>query len=572
VSEQDERDEQEQHDQFPGGAPDAGDAVDEDRLKWLASPEDEAAPAGSEVPPAEGGEGPVAGGPPPRRGMSVGTLIAGLAIVVLAGGAVFGWYTVQSANDALKATAISLASEAGTSPKEVTAKIDARNYVGATDDLKQLISMAVKPAPAGQQPAPAPNQEMPPDALKFFNAHPVLLRQWLALNQVGVAMREKGYDVTEFRAIKDQAIQAAAKGDEATVRQLAQRFADRVKMLHADDQSIISMLPTSGAPAQKHSPADLEKKLQEQVKAAVEKAAREGRDIRQAMQFIQESKDAAKQGDFDRSWDLLDSAIRAAEHAPRMKGQPGMMRRMVRRMVPGPGGRPGAGPLQALDLLMRMVQAETPELSKAYETLEDAHGAIREYNGQQIDEMIEEARATLKEIAERRHQVWLLLNQSMGRPGGPGGRPGQGGRPQPGVPQPTAHGPVPMPLPERIVGVMEAVRKMNGQQFEENKARVVQAIFMLFLPPEPAPSDVKPIPAAEADRIRAKLRLAAGPYFEAKAAGQDMEGIDKLFRDARTALYSGDTTQANKLVDEALMKLGLLQDISPTGPTVAPPG
>lgn len=565
MSEQDERDEQQQHGQFPGGAPDAGDGVDEDRLKWLATPEGEAEPAASDVPPPEGDEGPAMTGPHPAprgKGTSVGAVVAIVVMVVLAGGAAFGWYTVQGANAALKSTAISLASESGASATDVTAKIDARDYTGATDALKRLISMAVKPAPASSETTPPPKTSMPPEAEKFFNAHPALLREWLALNQIGVAMRDKGYDVTEFRAIKDQAIQAAGKNDVATVRQLAKRFADRVKILHPD---MISMLPKPSAPAEKHTPADLEKELQGPVKTAIEKSASEGRDIRQAMRFVQEAKDAAKQGNFDRGWDLLELAVRAAEHAPRMKGRP----RMVRRRIPMRGGKPGGIPVQAFGLLMRMVQAETPELSKAYETLVDAHGAIREYNGKQIDEMIESARALLKEIAERRHQVWLLLNRSMGRPGP---RPAQGPRPGPGGPQPTAHRPTPMPLPERIIGVMEDVRKMTGPQFNENKARIVQAIFMLFLPPEPAPSNVKPIPAAEADRIRAKLRLAAGPYFQAKAAGQPMDGIDKLFRDARTALYSGDETQANKLVDEALTKLGLLPDLSPTGPTLAPPG
>jgi hypothetical protein len=127
------------------------------------------------------------------------------------------------------------------------------------------------------------------------------------------------------------------------------------------------------------------------------------------------------------------------------------------------------------------------------------------------------------------------------------------------------------PLPDRLAGLMEDVRKMKDSEFEQNKGQIVEAIFAMFLPPEPAPSAVKPIPAAEVERVKVKLRLASGPYFQKKNAGQDMDGIDDLFRQARTALYAGDTVKANKLVDEALVKLGLMKDTSLTAPTVAPP-
>jgi len=118
---------------------------------------------------------------------------------------------------------------------------------------------------------------------------------------------------------------------------------------------------------------------------------------------------------------------------------------------------------------------------------------------------------------------------------------------------------------------MQDVRKMKDPEFEQNKAMIVEALFRMCLPPEPQPGAVKPVPAVEIERVKAKLRIAAGPYLQMKAAGQDTDGIDDLFRQARTALYAGDAARANTLVDEALMKLGLMRDTSTTAPTVAPP-
>ncbi len=579
MSEQDERDEQgQEHEErslYPTGAPGEGGDVDEDRLKWLASDEDGREAVEPPLSPAE--EEPEAGPAPEpanRNSERVRAVVLFVLIVALGGGIWHTYAMLTKANQALKVTTMSLGSIAGYAPKQITAindSIEAHRYDQVSADLQKLASLAAKPATTAP-PGPDNGDKLPPEVGKFFNLHPDIMRQWLALAKVGRAMKDKGYDLTEFRALRDQAFAAAGKGDEAKVRKLGQQFEDRIRVVAPE---MIPMLQQQGEAGQGPPgpvPSDLEPLLQS-CKPVLEKAANEHRDIRQAMRMIEDAKAAAGKGDYNRARELLVAAKRAAERAPKMAGgPPGRGRRMMVRRPGGPMGMPGGvqgpGPLQALQLLMRMVQAETPELSKAYETLENAQGAVRENNGDQITELIQSARETLKQIAERRHQVWLLLNSNLGRgPGRPGARgAGRGPGPQP-TPPPGAQ----KPLPDRLAGLMEDVRKMKDSDFEQNKGQIVEAIFAMFLPPEPAPGPVKPIPAAEVERVKVKLRLASGPYFQKKASGEDMDGIDDLFRQARTALYAGDTVKANQLVDEALTKLGLMRDTSPTAPTVAPP-
>jgi hypothetical protein len=577
VSENDARDEQEQRPAYPGGAP--GDDVDEERLRWLASQDETPEPEQPPVSPADAEPAEPPPDRPNRRAECIRAVVLFFVVVILGAGIWHTYAVLGRADAALKQTAINLGGLAGSlvPPNQVatiTQRIYAHDYDQVVTDLQQLALLAAKPG-AGAAPAPgglAPGlpgplesdvgDKLTPAAEKFFNGHRDLMEEWLGLAKIGRALKAKGIDMTEFRALRDQALKAADKGDADTVLKLARQFEDRVRAVAPD---IAAQLGGDKAAP----PPELDAKLQS-LKPVLEKAASERKDIRQAMRLITDAKTAASQGDYKRASDLLDAAKRAAEQAPRMAAGPGMMRRHV-RMPTGPGAGRGPGPLQALDLLMRMVKAEESDLSGTYETLENAQTAVREQNQDQIGEMISEARAILKHIAERRHEVSALLTRGMEGP------PGQPGRHVRGHPVEPGPGPTPGPapaarsVPDRIGDLLEGVRKMQDRDFEAQKGDLVAQVFAMFLPPEPT-AQTKPVPAAEIERIRAKLRLAYGPYAQRKKAGEDMIEIDKLFRDARSALYAGDTVQSNKLVDQALVELGLMKEPGAAPAPVTPSG
>ena len=93
-------------------------------------------------------------------------------------------------------------------------------------------------------------------------------------------------------------------------------------------------------------------------------------------------------------------------------------------------------------------------------------------------------------------------------------------------------------------------------------------VFSLFLPPPPKPEQEPDWAAIE--RVKQKLRLAAGPFAQRKASGEDVGEIAQLFAQARQALYGGEVKKAEELVDKALSMLGLLE--LPEGEAAGTPG
>lgn len=496
---------------------------------------------------------------PPGRAATAWAPIGVLLLsLVLLGAATFIVHRdLLAANQALTVAVNTLAAASGpTGPAQartLAASIDRGNYDQVVRSLQEMAGrLASRPGdvssrPASDLPNIPPNlaQELGPEASRFFNDRPELLRRLLALAAGARDLEAKGVSVDALRPIRDRAIAAAAAGDEAAVKKLADEFEAKLRGLGGAPQPI-PPLPGEKRTRAKTPPQELIAKAQ-QLEALLKKAASEGKDIRRAVQLAKRAEQAAEAGDMRQAEALLDAAMRAAERAPRAAGS-----RLAKRRPLGARGlaRQPAPPLGAWNAILAMLRAEETDLAATYEAVENAQAAVREANQEQVSRLLDEARQALQRIARRRNEVSLAL----------------GGRRRPQAQGPAAAGPTGMvpaqssyatPLAERVAAFLEDVRKMPESEFQAAKMNLARMVFAMFLPPPPRRTTLT-TDQREAARLKEKLRLAAGPYMQRKLAGEDTSELDELLRDARAAIYRSDLEAAEKLIDEALEALGLL--------------
>jgi len=488
-----------------------------------------------------------------------------LLTLVLLGAVTYKLYhDLAAANQALTAAVNTMAAASGPSgpaeAQKVAGHISQGNYDQVVRALQEMAgrvasrAAAAPVAPPGALPNVPPNlaQELGPEASRFFNDRPRLLRQLLALAAGARALEAKGINVDVLRPIRDRAIKAAAAGDEAAVEKLAGEFEAKLRALGGSPEPIPPLPGERQRQTGKFSEELVAKARR--LEATLKSAAREGKDISRAVRLAKRAEQAADAGDMQQAENLLDAAMRAAERAPRMAGP-----RLARRPRAGAGyaaRRPGTGPATALDAILAMLRAEESDLAATYEAVENAEVALREANQQQILQMLEEAQQTLRRIARRRNEVSLALE------GGRRPRGRKATRPGPTETSPAATA-AKLPLPERLIAFLEDVRKMPEAQFEASKRELAGIVFAMFLPPPPERGAPK-ANAEEIERVKEKLRLAAGPYMQRKLAGEDMTELDALLSQARAAIYRGDVEVADHLIDQALQQLGLLP-ASPAG-------
>ncbi len=314
-------------------------------------------------------------------------------------------------------------------------------------------------------------------------------------------------------------------------------------------------------------PQALQKKG-EQLKQALERATRQGRDVRAALLIAKRAEEAMMRGDLAQAEDLADKALRAIAHAPRRQ-QAGRARRPgAARARPGVGAAPN--PLRVLEVLFDMVRSEDTDLAAAYDSMENAGLALREKNQDQIRELLSFGKESLERIAKRREKVAQAIQPPQARQGERRPRPGR-----PGAPGGPGTGPVPpgagvedpskLPLPQRLVSFLKHVREMPEEAFEANKQRLAAIVFSMFMPPEPEGKKGE-VDEAAVERVKQKLRLASGPFAQRQMAGEDLSDVEERFRMAREALYNGRTAEAEDYTDEALKLLGLLETPEEAGP------
>lgn len=577
---------------------------DED-VRWMPSDEAGKGPPAAEamIPPPETPDqlGPCQSS---RGSGGLGVLLAVLAIAVVAAGAAAAkfYWDLAGAHRALVSTATTLASLSDATQQRakldaVVKQVEGRRYEQAARGLQELAGEIARGrrglgamVPGAGMGAPGQGrlfgpsgpgaQEMeaqvPPEAQKFFQSRPELLGRLLALTQAAREMRDGGVDVDQMRKARDQILQAAVRGDENTVRRLIEQFEQAVRAeggrLPQRERGGRARGGRGGrSPGARGGgpriPAGAGEKVEE-FRKAVEKAMREGRDVRAAMALARQAEQAAVGGNMKQAEELLNKALSALQNAPRgrppARGRLGAQRgRLGQHERPGrpamaPGLMPEGGPMNILQMLFNMVRAEDIDLAATYKSLENAFVALREKNQDQIREILSSGKEAMQRISDRRKKVASMIRSPESRPAN---RPQARQRQRPGSAPENLPQQAPLarkPLPERLVDFLRQVRKMPEQEFEANAGRLAQVLFSMFMPPKPEGGGLE-MDEAAADRVRQKLRLAAGPLAQSQVAGEDTSSIDEVFSQARAALYRGDTEQAEKLVDEGLRMLGLLE-------------
>ncbi|MBC7286774.1 MAG: hypothetical protein H5T86_01775 [Armatimonadetes bacterium] len=519
---------------------------------------------GAPLPPWPPGELPQASVPAarPARPASTTALVGLLLVLVLAlaGACWMLWSTLARADQALAAVANAAAAVSGAASNpartsQITAQLRMHQYDSIVKDVQQMLAAISRTGPTRPQPSlgssvvpPEVRAEISPAAAKFFEAHPDLMERALELAAAARQLRDQGADVNPLRKLRDRMLRAAEQGDEAAVARIQDEFARRLQALGAPPAERRRGPRGAGG---KELPQQIRHKLSE-LRAALERGAREGRDIRKAVRLAQRSQEAARVGNIRLAEQLLDRAIEAARNAPKTAAGSRLARR-------GPGGPPPIGhrpnPLRILDTLIDMIRAEEVDLSQTYDAVENAMVALREKNQSQMREILQRGLAALDRLASRRRRVSLAIEgQEMPERGRAARRPGASGKPPQ---EQAAQPPDGYSIADRLAHFLEQVRKMPEEEFQASKRRLAAIVFSLFLPPEPKPN--QPISdEAAAERVKRKIRLAAGPYLQRKTAGEDVAEIEELFAKARRALYSGDVKLADQLADQALEKLGLL--------------
>ena len=463
----------------------------------------------------------------------------------------------------------------------------------------------------GGEPIPeSAYDDLPPDAATFFRQREPLFRQFLLMCAHARELKEQGVDVEPLRQVRDATIEAARLGQEQAVLQHMERFQ---QMLDSTD----------GGPQQGPTPQMQQKFAQFQELVA--EAQRTNRDPRQAFNLMSRADEAARGGDMQAAERLIDQAIVAIRRAPAMQGgAPGGQSRgmtagrgagtagdmMARRGAAGAGGRemmpqgagggremmPGRGApmgddggMQAmLRNLFSLVSMEERNLQYIWQNLQDAYEmlgptAVLESSAANLRQLVENALAQMQEVSQRRHEFSAMIEggpqigQTPARPQG-GRRPQDADAGQAADQQQRQFQEMLQIVTAHVDEMLEYVREMSPEEFEEYRERLVQSLIGAVLDPQALVEAKKAEPTPEQlqkqreELIRTKLRAAAPEFYKRKNAGEDVDDVEELFASSRGALYAGMLNEADEYVNDALKMLGLLPDELITDTTRPPAG
>ncbi len=485
---------------------------------------------------------------PAARPRSVAWLLAVLAVILLAalGGVGKLWMDRAAAVEALD-TAVTVLPQRLGQPETVKAvqrqlqliTQDARaGRFGATKE--RLINLR----PPAVPPAAEKAGKISPQAQAFLEKHPDLLNRLLHYAELARALKEQGVDVQPLRDIRDAVLQAA---DDQNVVDLNARLDEFARLL----------IEAGAKPEQvaaSEMSASLREKLQK-IEQLFREAVKEGRDVEAAGKLMRKLEEAVKAGEVQKASSLADEVLSKLKHAPRAR----------RQVAKGPQSGSLPPPTVAQKLLMAffsLVQVEDRDLARIQETLDNARLALRENNGQQVTEILDRGAEVMKNMWRRRHEFSDSIRKAMAPQGGQR-KPAEQDQSSPQ--QPAAQGPL-----GRLADFLSRVRSLSDEEFEQHKLELARELMIATIPRRPPPQVVeelkKKLPADRAQealaaaanaRVRAKLEIAAEPYMLLKRQGADTTGLDTLFAQTRQALYRKDYDTAERLVNEALARLGL---------------
>ncbi len=403
---------------------------------------------------------------------------------------------------------------------------------------------------AGELPPVAPGTmpKVTPEAAQFFREHPDLEQRLMRYADLARTLRDQGKDVQPLRDLRQRIFDAATGGDLAGVKALLDEFAQGLRALGADPDQ----------PGIEETTAEFQR--------AFEAARREGRDPSAGVALIRQAQAAAQAGRWEEALRLARQALEAIKNAPRMRraGAPGGA--AVRR-----GGPPPGAAEQVLGAVFGLMTQEDKDLYQAHTAIEEAASLALEQNPDQVREVLAQARKAIMRIHERRLAFGDSLRTQAALEGGKPPVVGPSGPAQPPAIQ------VPPPVAEKFAQIIDTIRGLTQEEYHAVRMKVAAKLIGV-LTGQPAPGEARPgaegspaagrlelLPGLSVEqRVREKLRAAAGPLRALKEKGKDVAVPEELLRQARQDLYAGKLEQAEREVDQALQQMGLLP--APEGP------
>ncbi|MGD9495709.1 MAG: hypothetical protein AB7Y46_05300 [Armatimonadota bacterium] len=390
--------------------------------------------------------------------------------------------------------------------------------------------------PSGQGGAPDPRQarDLPPEAQQYFAQHREQWEGFFGFSRALAQLSRAGAPIEELEDLRGSMVEAARLGRTDRVEQLLQQA--RQKMQLGLGQNL---------------PDSLKGKL-EAFGRAFQRAQSQRRDVREAARLAQQAEQAARRGNFERAEKLLDRATQALRAAPHPRAQ---------RPPVLPRGMPSLGPEVgffrfAADLFAGVMQAEEPDLTRVWESIQIATDAIREHNAEQIREILGRAVAALRTVGERRREMGRRLEAAQQRARGAaseGQRQAQQARRERAEEI----------MLERITALLGRVRAMPEEQFTANRQALARELLAALTTPIEGP-----VPEREAnpeERVRAKMRVAGQMLAQVRERTQTDTGeLEARFEEVRRLIATHEYARAEELVDEGV---GAMRDLlSQAGP------
>lgn len=425
--------------------------------------------------------------------------------------------------------------------------------------LSQGLPQGAEKEALAQMPIPeSAYADLPQDAAQFFRAREELFRRFLLMCQKARELKAQGVNVDPLRQARDRVIEAARLGQEEHVRQNMGEMAQLLEQTATHTEKQRSVL----------------RRKAERLKQALESARQQGRDLRAVMPLVQQAEQAAEAGQLQKAGDLIEQALAAVKRAPsgRRKEQ------NVTVMRPGltlGGRRPNPllplvrmllGVMGAEEKNLRVISQQLIGLSEALAHVTPPETSSESENGlsaETLKPLVDKAMTEMQTIAQRRQELSKEMQRKLplaarrgasarGSSSPPDSRPSLGRQAIFAI------------LANRLLPVLDRLRSMSAEDYQKQKGALVREIVRAVLEPPTreqlaaaSAGQAQRWPADPAQRIRAKMLAASKTLLQWQIQGQDTSQIEKLFAQARQALYGGELVEAEKLVDEARVLLGL---------------
>lgn len=407
--------------------------------------------------------------------------------------------------------------------------------------------------------------ELPQDAAQFFRAREELFRRFLLMCQKARELKAQGINVDPLRQARDRVIEAARLGQEEHVSQKMGEMAQLLEQTAKQTEKQRSVL----------------RQKAERLKQALQRARQQGRDLRAVMPLMQKAEHAAEAGQLQKADDLIEQALAAVKRAPSSRRQDQNVTAMRRGLNLG-GRRPNPllplvrmllGVMGAEEKNLRVISQQLIGIEEALAHLTSPEASSESKEGisaETLKPLVDKAMAEMRTIAQRRQE----LSQEMQRKGPFSAQKRPSAREASSLPatQPSlGRQAIFAILANRLLPVLERLRSMSEEDYQKQKNALVREIVRAVLEPPTreqlaaaSAGQAQEWPADPAQRIRAKMLAASKILLQWQIQGKDTSQIEKLFAQARQALYAGELVEAEKLVEEARVLLGLTEESART--------